>query len=188
MGFPQDLPWTPTGTTLGEGGQGLVHLVTRKGDPDGPKYALKELRNVESVQAQERFKLEIKVVNLITHPAIIRVIDHSKDEDEFLYYVMEYHEGAELLANVIYSPSTNPFHGNALRSLDLYRQIILAISACERNKPRVVHRDINPKNILLLRDGSIRLIDFGICHFENGRNAHPYRRGCWHSQLHATRV
>ena len=168
MMIPNEVPWCLAGEELGSGGQGVVYPVTRKGDPDGCKFALKTLRNADSTQAKSRFIREIEAIKKINHPVIIRVVDHSEDDAEFQFYVMEYHEGAELLADIIYSQPTNPFYGDVLKSLDLFEQIVSAISACENNNPRIVHRDINPKNILLLRDGSIRLIDFGICHFEDG--------------------
>ena len=175
MKIPEEVPWLATGRTLGEGGQGVVQLVTRRDEIDGRNYALKALRHVGSIQALERFRREINAVKKITHPAIVQVFDHSKEGDKFQYYVMEYHEGAKSLANVIWSSSNpfdgssfNPFHGNVLLSLDLFKQIISAISACEASNPRIVHRDINPKNILVLKDGSIRLIDFGICQIQDG--------------------
>ena len=168
MKIPEELPWRSIGKTLGSGGQGVVQLVTRKDDPDCHKFALKTLHNVGSTQALERFRREISAVKKITHPAIVRVIDHSKEGDAFQYYVMEYHQGAESLASVIFSPS-NRFHGNVLLSLDLFEQIISAIRACEESNPPIVHRDVQPENILVLEDHSIRLIDFGICHFQDGR-------------------
>ena len=39
---------------------------------------------------------------------------------------------------------------------------------CERSNPPVVHRDISPKNVLVLPDGSVKLIDFGICQIQDG--------------------
>ena len=95
------------------------------------------------------------------------MIDHSEEGDEFQYYVMEYHECAQTLANIIFSRS-NRFHGDVLRSLDLFEQIISAIGACEALDPPIVHRDINPKNMLILPDGNVRLIDFGICQIQDG--------------------
>ena len=129
--------------------------------------ALKRLRNVGSMQANERFLREIEVVKKMNHPGIARVYDHSDKDDEFQYYVMEYHEGARTLAKIIYS-QTNPYHGDILRCLDLFEQIISAIGACETFIPQVIHRDVNPKNILILPDGTLRLIDFGICQLQDG--------------------
>lgn len=99
---------------------------------------------------------------------IAKIYDHSKTEDKFQYYVMEYYEQAVSLDEVIFSPS-NVFHGDTLRSLNIFEQLIGAISVCEKSKPPIVHRDINPKNILLLPGNKIRLIDFGICQVQDGQ-------------------
>ena len=166
--IPRHLRWRLTGEHLGSGGQGNVWLVTDQEANDGTKYALKVLQSPDSFQARRRFLREIEAIKEMNHHSIIQIYDYAKEDDGFQYYVMEYHDEAQSLDSIIASPISNPFHGNALLSLELFEQLIEAIAACQRNDPRVIHRDINPQNILLLRDGSIRLIDFGICHFENG--------------------
>ena len=167
MKIPHNLPWRSTGITLGRGGQGDVQLVTSKEEPQGPEYALKILRNVGSRQARERFRREIEVVKTLESPAIIKVIDHSQEDDKFQFYVMEYHEGAKNLGSIIFSDS-NPYDGDIMRSLDLFEQIISAVRSCRMAKPPIVHRDINPQNILVLADHTIRLIDFGVCQIQDG--------------------
>ena len=166
--IPQHVPWNLTGEHLGSGGQGHVYLVTKLESNDGKEYALKALKNPATAQARDRFRREIEIVQNIDHPSIIQIHDYAKQDDDFQFYVMDYHAGAQSLDDVILSQSTNPFHGNVSLSLDLFEKIVLAIGVCEKNSPQVIHRDINPQNILLLPDKSIRLIDFGICHFENG--------------------
>jgi len=167
MRFPPDFFWKPTGKTLGSGGQGDVHIVNKKNSPDGQKYALKVLRNTASPQALKRFREEIKAITNLSDPSIIQVIECSQENAPFQYYVMDYFERAESLDKKLFS-SQNPYHGDALASLDLFEKIIWAIKACSEHTPPIVHRDINPKNILVLTDGSIRLIDFGICLIEDG--------------------
>ena len=107
------------------------------------------------------------LMELIDKPGIINVYDFSIEGEDKPFFVMDYHKGAKSLDKVIFSES-NPFHGNALASLDVFEQIVQAIQVCSENSRPIFHRDINPKNILMLRDGSIRLIDFGVCQFENG--------------------
>ncbi len=167
MKIPDSVPWRSTGRTLGSGGQGDVHLVTRRDQPEGARYALKALRNVQSRQARERFRREIEAVKHLDHPAIANIIDQSEPDDPFQFYVMEYYEGAKTLASVIFS-DLNPYRGKAIKCLYLFEQIVLAIRACEQASPQVIHRDINPKNILLLPDGTLRVIDFGVCQFQDG--------------------
>ena len=74
---------------------------------------------------------------------------------------MEYYEGAQTLTEITLDSSANPFEGDTLKSLGLFEKIIEAVQQCEILS--VSHRDISPNNILVLKDGSIRLIDFGLC-------------------------
>ena len=167
MKIPDDVPWRSTGKTLGSGGQGEVQIVTRKDQSEGPKYALKALRNAASPQALQRFRREIEAIKGLTSSAIVNVIDHSKEDDPFQFYVMEYHEGARTLDSIILA-AANPYHGDVTKSLVLFEQVISAIRDCQVSDPPIVHRDINPKNILVLSDNTIRLIDFGICQIQDG--------------------
>ena len=167
MIIPESVPWRATGNNLGRGGQGSVEVVTRKDDTGGRQYALKALRHNNSPRALARFRREIEVAMKLNHHAIVPIVDYSKEDDNFQYYVMEYYEDAKPLHRVI-SSSSNPYHGNALKSLDLFKKLISAIRACESSDPQIVHRDIKPANILLLPDGSILLIDFGICQIDDG--------------------
>jgi len=168
MRIPESVPWVSTGKTLGSGGQAVVHLVTSRDESNDKKYALKVLKNVNSQQAKERFSREIEVVKGLNSPLIAKIIDHSEPEDEFQYYTMEYYEGARTLANIIYS-GLNPFYCNTQKCLALFKKLVLCIQVCEQANPRIVHRDINPKNILVLNDNTIRLIDFGICQIQDGQ-------------------
>ncbi len=165
MTIPDHLNWKPLGKEIGSGGQGTVHLVYHKDDPDKTPRALKVLNKDASQDAHTRFQREIKAVCEIDHPAIIEMIDYSAQEDEFQFLVMEYHHGANTIEQMCLSPNhPNPFHGNTLKCLDLFEQLMSAIRTCESKPEPILHRDISPKNILVLPDESIRLIDFGLCH------------------------
>ena len=167
MTIPRHIQWRSTGTTLGAGGQGQVHLVVDERQPESKKYALKVLRNTSSQQARERFRREIEVVKRLNSNFVVKVIDHSQEEDEFQYYVMEYFNGARTLSSIIFAEGS-PYYRDVSRCLDMFEQILAGIRACEASRPQVVHRDIKPDNILVLQDGSIRLIDFGVCQIDDG--------------------
>ncbi len=168
MSIPDNLQWQLTGPPLGSGGQGNVHPVSQKGDTSGKQFALKQLHDNQDPRALERFRKEIEVVSEIDHPSIIQIHDFSDENDEFQYYVMDYHEDAEALSETIFSKENSPFFRDTLKSLSLFEKIVDAIHSYEISPGGIVHRDISPYNILLLPDKSIRLIDFGICQIERG--------------------
>ncbi|MDE0181722.1 MAG: protein kinase [Caldilineaceae bacterium] len=162
--IPDHLDWKFAGKTLGSGGQGTVYVVYNAHDPNRTLRALKVLNENAPLKAKKRFQKEIQTVSQMFHPAIIKVHDYSQPHEEFQYLVMSYHEGAQTIEDLCLSdPILNPYHGDTLKCLDLFEKIIIAINACEKANPPVYHRDISPKNILVLPDESIRLIDFGLC-------------------------
>ncbi len=151
---------------LGHGGQGDVVLAVRASEPDGPKFAFKFLNDKGSSKARERFRGELDALTRIDHPGIVKVVQHSQPEDDFQYYVMEYVDGAESLRRRM-DRSTNPFFRDPLKAADGFIQIVEALAACE--KQRIVHRDLSPANVLVTPTGRIMLIDFGLCHIEDGQ-------------------
>lgn len=164
--IPSHLDWKQIDQKpLGSGGQGTVYRVIDIFDPKETVRALKVLDPNASQQARERFQNEIVTVSNISHRSIIKIIDYSQPHDDFQYLVMEYHDGAVTINELCLPPLLyNPFHGNTIKCLDLFGQIISAVRACERAPNPVYHRDISPKNILVLPNSTIRLIDFGLCH------------------------
>lgn len=165
MKIPENIHWEPTGKTLGEGGQSQVYLVKDKNEKNGHIYALKALKRNEPGQAYERFYREIEVIKKLNHPNIIKIIDNSKPDADFHYYVMEYIERARTLQKVM-KFDNSPFYCDPIATLNLFEQICSALMECEYSKTPVVHRDLSPKNILILPYNSIKIIDFGVCQIE----------------------
>jgi serine/threonine protein kinase len=166
MRIPTGLRWKPTGTTLGEGAQGNVHEVSDQEAPEKGTFALKVLRSTRP-SALERFRREIQVLNSISHPHIIRIIDHAPAEASVQYVVTEYPHDSKPLATFL-DNSRTPFHGSPITALDFFLQIASALHALEQVSPVIVHRDLSPSNILILSDYRIKIIDFGLCHIEGG--------------------
>ena len=160
MRIPSEIRWKSTGRTLGEGGQAtVVEVEDSRGELTG-KYALKGLASGKPAKAYERFAREVEAIKAVSHPNIIRIVDHADPGAQFHFYVMELLEGATALKKVI-GTDKNHYHGNALAGLSLFIDLLQAIEACEQKG--IVHRDMSPANVLVLPNNSIKIIDFGIC-------------------------
>ena len=148
MKIPQDLQWKTTGKSLGQGGQAHVYEVYNESDPSKKSFALKALSKNKPREAYERFYREISAIKSLSNLFIIDIEDHSKPDDNFHYYVMEYIDSAQSLKKLI-NQNKNPYADNGLKTLKLLSQLLDAIKECEQNDPKIVHRDLNPANILV---------------------------------------
>lgn len=99
-------------------------------------------------------------MSTVTHPSVVRIVDHSAPESEFQFYVMELAEDAVPLKKVLNTDS-NPFFCDPLAALKFFEDLLCAIQAW--HEKGIVHRDLSPSNVLLLPNRSIKVIDFGIC-------------------------
>ena len=146
---------------LGEGGMGTVylceHAVLRR------RLAVKVLRRdlTSDPELVDRFRNEAIAASRIGQENVVDVLDFGTSDDGSLYYVMEALEGRTLGAAI---RDEGPLQVG--RALDLLEQICRALAAAHARG--VVHRDVKPDNILLVRreDGSeqAKVIDFGISH------------------------
>ena len=169
--IPDSVPWKRTGRTLGSGGQSSVYEVETKVLSRFPagKCAMKELRNVRSDQAKQRFLREIEAVKKIQDPRIVKVIDHHKEDDSFLYYVMPYDKAFTTLEKLIFSPDS-VFRANPKSCLAFTAECAEALHQVHQHENRIVHRDLKPGNMLYNRKTRKPLIiDFGCCQMEGDR-------------------
>src|SRR5512145_1720705 len=102
---------------------------------------------------QRRLLAEGRAASALNHPNILRVYDADVDGQSY-YLVSEWLEGKSLRDELTRGPM-------ALRGLlDLAVQIADGLAAAHANG--IVHRDIKPDNIMLARDGTARIVDFGL--------------------------
>ncbi|MFA9380420.1 MAG: Stk1 family PASTA domain-containing Ser/Thr kinase [Acetanaerobacterium sp.] len=122
-------------------------------------YAVKILRDefLENEEFVRRFKNESKAIAVMSHPNIVKVYDVSFTE-RVQFIVMEFVDGITLKDYIEQQHIIN-----WKECVHFIIQVLRALShAHDRG---IVHRDIKPQNIMLLPDGSIKVMDFGIARF-----------------------
>ena len=110
-------------------------------------------------QAVKRFINESKAVAMLSHPNIVNIYDVSVKEN-LKYIVMELIEGITL-KNYMQKKGALSFK----EVVSITEQILRALE--HAHSKGIVHRDIKPQNIMLLKDGSIKVADFGIAKLPN---------------------
>ncbi|NRA33871.1 MAG: protein kinase [Polyangiaceae bacterium] len=131
---------------LGAGGMGKVYRAndTSTGKP----VALKRLQKQEE-HLRTMFQQEYQTLESLAHPGIIQVFDYGVDEAG-PYYTMELLAGEDMVANKAVSWQ---------EICGLLRDVASALAILQSR--RLVHRDVNPRNILRTNNGRAKLIDFG---------------------------
>src|SRR5213592_627132 len=139
---------------LGSGGMADVYLA--EDQELGRRVALKLLddRHASDEQFVERFRREAQSAAGLNHPNIVSIYDRGEAEGSY-YIAMEYLDGRTLKELLVRNgPPPIPI------AIDYARQILHAIGFAHRNG--IVHRDIKPHNVVVGRDGRLKVTDFGI--------------------------
>ena len=141
------------------GSGGMANVFEAKDLLEDKIVAIKVLKEeyLTNDEFVRRFRNESKVIAVLDHPNIVKVYDVNFTGAE-QYIVMEYIDGITLKQYI-----THQGHLRWKDSVHFVTQILRALShAHERG---VIHRDIKSQNIMLLRDGTIKVMDFGIARF-----------------------
>ena len=144
---------------IGVGGMAVVYKAYDR--QENRTVSVKILRDefAGNEEFMRRFRNESRAVSMLSHPNIVKVYDMSFG-DRFQYIVMEYIDGITLKE---YIDQQKVIRWKEAVHFTL--QILYALQhAHERG---VIHRDIKPQNIMLLRDGTIKVTDFGIARFSS---------------------
>ncbi len=123
------------------------------------EYAVKILRDefLENEEFVRRFKNESKAIAVLSHPNIVKVYDVSFTE-RIQFIVMELVDGITLKEYIDQQ--------HILKWKECVHFTIQVLRALQHAHDRgIVHRDIKPQNIMLLPDGAIKVMDFGIARF-----------------------
>ena len=141
--------------SLGKGSYGEVKLGINK--IDEKKYAIKIYPRKILCEPQKKgiIENEIKILQQLNNINIMKLYEviHTPI---LLYLIMEYIDGISLLEII---KKENNHYLEEKRALKIFIQIVKAIDYCQSKN--ICHRDIKLENILILNDGTIKLIDFG---------------------------
>ncbi|WP_300637693.1 Stk1 family PASTA domain-containing Ser/Thr kinase [uncultured Oscillibacter sp.] len=144
---------------IGTGGMAVVYKA--KCHRLNRLVALKILKSdlAQDEDFRRRFNAESQAVAQLSHPNIVSVYDVSRGGDTE-YIVMELIDGITLKQ---YMEKRGQL--NWRESLHFITQIMRGLS--HAHSRGIVHRDIKPQNVMVLRDGSVKVADFGIACLEN---------------------
>ena len=139
---------------LGAGGMGQVFRV--EDATSGQALALKVLRplDADDIDRVRRFQREIQILTRIRHPAVLHILDWG-DSAAGLYFVTELVDGEDLKVALRRRGAWPAAEAAALGAT-------LAEALAAAHAQGVVHRDVKPNNVMIARDGSVRLLDFGL--------------------------
>ena len=141
-------------STISQGGMAMVYRARRV--RDGQIVALKVLREQYAADAEfvERFQREARAVASLTHANMVQVYE-SGEAAGWHFIAMEFVEGQDLKRYI-------REHG----PLRVAEGVRIAVAVCEvldyAHRRGIIHRDVKPQNILLRRDGTVKVTDFGI--------------------------
>lgn len=167
LGMPaRTLPVVPgyeIQSVLGRGGMGVVYKAIQVGLQR--PVALKMILGGDHVSEERRarFQIEAKAVARLDHANIVRIYDIG-EHDGLPYFSLEYVDGGTLerkLATTTLTP---------LEAAGLLEQLARGMHVAHTHD--IIHRDLKPGNVLLARDGTPKITDFGLAKQLDGETAH----------------
>ncbi len=141
------------------GSGGMADVFRAEDTQEERAVAVKILKNEFSQNAEflRRFRNESKAIAVLSHPNIVKIFDVGLTDD-IKFIVMEYIDGITLKDFIEQQ--------GVLRWKDALFFITQILRALQHAHDKgIVHRDIKPQNIMLLEDGTIKVMDFGIARF-----------------------
>ena len=145
---------------IGHGGMGTVYLGVRDDDAFQKRVAIKVLkRGMDTDSIVRRFRHERQILASLEHPFIASLLDGGSTPDGRPYFAMEYVEGQPI------GDYCDTHRLDTPARLGLFRLVCTAVQYAHQNL--VIHRDIKPANVLVMADGTPKLLDFGIAKLLN---------------------
>jgi serine/threonine-protein kinase len=144
---------------LGELGQGAMGVVYKARDPLIDRVVAIKTINLalaldEKEEFESRFYQEAKAAGRLSHPNIVTIYDVGKNGD-VAYIAMEFLEGREL-RDIMNDGGLLPID----QVLDIVAQVAQGLAYAHEHD--IVHRDVKPSNVMVVRGSHVKITDFGI--------------------------
>ncbi len=150
---------------VGEIARGAMGIIYKAKDPLIDRMVaiktinLRELDQEQKAEYEARFYLEAQAAGKLSHPNIVTVYDLGEKND-IVYIAMELLEGNEL-QNLLKDGKPLPIS----ETLDIMSQVAAGLAYAHEHG--IVHRDVKPSNIMVLKSGRVKIADFGIARMES---------------------
>lgn len=151
---------------VGRGGMGAVYLAHRADGQFEQQVAIKLIDLPLATDLfREQFRRERQILARLSHPNIARLLDGGVSEDGELYLAMEYADGLPIQRYCMQ-------HALSIRErIELFKSVCAAVRFAHQHL--VVHRDLKADNIIVLEDGTAKLLDFGTAKMLTAVNVVP---------------
>jgi serine/threonine-protein kinase len=146
---------------IGRGGMGVVYKAVDRAL--GRLVAIKVVIGAAEHSELNRFYREAQFTASLRHPNIVVVYDLGDFEGR-PYLVMEYLDGQSLESMLATKTIT------MLQKISYVRQVCSGLEYAHSRQPSIIHRDIKPANIVVLADGSVKIVDFGMARLVRSRH------------------
>eukprot|EP01034_Spumella_vulgaris_P036339 gene36339-44829_t len=148
------------GRALGKGAFGEVYLCTD--EETGLEYAMKQINRPQTKWSGDEgnaIKLEIAVMKRMKHNNIVELHEVIDDQSaRKIYLIQELMEGGALMPD---AETCTPI--SVFLARQYFRDIVRGV--CYLHSEGIIHRDIKPQNMLLSKDGTVKIADFGAAAF-----------------------
>lgn len=124
-------------------------------EDSGQRFAMKtpSMNFDDDTHYIDRFLKEQWIGSRIDSPHVVKIIQHTRPRTA-LYYLMEHLEGVSL---DVWMEQNQPLKPK--KAIDIVKKIALGLKAFHGND--AIHQDLKPGNVMILNDGSVKLVDFG---------------------------
>jgi tetratricopeptide (TPR) repeat protein/predicted Ser/Thr protein kinase len=150
-------------TELGRGGMGVVYLARQTALDRFVAIKMVLGGGCAGEARRRRFRLEAQAVARLHHPNIVQIYDVD-EQDEHPYFTIEFVDGGSLADRIAAGPLP------PREAAGLIEVLARAIHCAHERG--IVHRDLKPGNVLLARDGTPKITDFGLAKLVDGQDGH----------------